>query len=540
MLEPSNLIALPDDILVELIVRSGPRLLEVCTRFYHAYLTDRAYIRACWLRQGLNVWPVTIDELKFLNKHKLTTYPAVVTLLATATDETIRYALEHDVIETSPHTLLRLVRRPELMTLVKLDYTNPSVLYYGLALELLEYSVELPDCALKQHLYQSFHVTDPDHHLHQASRLLQAVRCRSTDQVNREKYPGGLARRFSTDDLIWWLEHIGQLPVLFELTDDQVVDLLQRSIELKRRWDLYETEWYYVASVDLDLARQATTDYRLGPMATSLYHNRDEPKSVYLFSVPNQYHWLYVENWPKVEFYGVNDRAIAARYVSVWGRRYDTAYVRQHYRYDGTIAPKTPRTAVMVVQYLNFRVPFNWLELVYQSIKELVDHSPDGSYTSWFDRQYPTIGDGGAEHSFQYKGGWYVPNYEVMNGVPEHLPRTRTLVYLIEHTNEYIEFDMRYLNLPRSVFRLLRPRLTYFSQPFNDERLGEIVAHEAREFVFLKDTPGRFPPAQSSTRRSRLMYEKWIHVENLANLVIPAAKLDPLTDPALKQLCRLA
>ena len=576
-----DLTTLPVEVLAEIIAETGPESIGDSPAFLRVYQEYKPYIRSRWLVSGHNIIPESIDELKFLEgtgptpfhtrshrKYTIPYYPVGANLLASNQEDIIRYALEHNLLTIGQSTLIHLIGRPALMSLVP-----PMTLSVPIATTLYSEYAELPTAQLQQQVYSVSPSSDSAHRA--INQLIELIRTRedgerlATFMNNMDSSISWLmvgltiCTRLSNRDIIWLISTLNRVSppnrcrlithlLPLRLIDAIESDLRQDPVDSNENtndstmgpWNLTDVEWHAIARNDLEIARMSSTDTNLGPLAASLYHSVEHPASTDLSTIDPHYHRLYVEQWPNVEFTGVDDHWVANDYTRVWGKRYDFNYVMNHYSSRQPICPRTPLTAVNVIKSIKLKANFDWFGMIRSAIDELIDHSPDGSYTSWFDRTYPKVGDGGKELGMHMEGSRLVPDCEIKNGVPDTLPLTKILLFIVEHTSVYIYFKMEYLNLPRNIFRIIRPRLVYRGQPFNDDTLARLVSDQAPGHVFIDDLPGRWPSwtnssqgrsvcqrstrrrsvcQRSTSRRSTMVCRHWIHTTNLTGLRFPIA-----------------
>lgn len=548
-MEPKKL---PLEILSRIIVEVGREIVDVSPAFKQAYEEYQHLIHSKWLAADIPVHPITPLDLKQLGDKVRLSLHVGVSLLHSTCDDAAKYAIEHNMLQLSQHDYVRLIGRPELMSLVDLPLTSSS-LATPLFTSRCELSPRLKD--------QVFHLLGNPTAIYDAcEEVVQHIKERNEEQLKQslndsfqltgqESLVAMICNRLYNRDIAWFITFLDRsstnahMHMFNYFPAPRLHDIVKCAIDTGMRWNLYTNEWYMLALDDLELARAVSTDARLDPMAKSLYHQHERPANVSLGVVPSLYHYLFVEQWPSVEFMDVNHNDVALVYTKRWGSRYGTSYVSKYFHYPYSITPQTTLAAINVVSCIKYRIKLNWASLIRLAIEELINHSPDGSYTSWFDRQYPDIGDGGKELGMKNVNGWLVPNFEIENGVPESLPRTRILLYLIEHTTDYIYFEIDYLNLPPNIFRILRKRLVYMGQPFTDDKFPEIVLVYSSGVVFVEDQAGRWPSMQQDDdrRRSALISWSWIHTNNLKGLdfsaVKPLAEKEPI-DPYLKELMK--
>ena len=552
-----DLTKLPTEILVEIIIRAGPRSIEANSVLYRAYMEYRHLIRAKWISAGMDVFPIELMDLKHLNelnqnsttKYKIPCYPTGAALLHSDDDEAIEYALEHDLLELSQQTFIRLIGRPHLMSLVKVPLTDASMT------EPLFARVYELNRELREQLYRMYNVSSPDYDLIEKTSKMIVERNDKEIMKNIDSMSASncltifLEYIYSTlqiKDIIWFISFLDKADsgthqhLFFSITKKHLNDVIEYAGKNNVRWSLYTNEWYVVASDNLELARAVSTDARLDSMAKSLYHGDENPASSSLLVVPQLYHFLFVEQWPRVEFTDVDINSVADRYTRRWGNKYDQGFVASNFTNRTGVVPCTPITGIKTVSCLKYTAKFDWVKMVMNAIEELVDHSPDGSYTSWFDAMYPKVGDGGKELGMRREGMWFIPDTDIKNGVPDTLPLTKTLLYVIEHTSEHIFFSPIFLNLPNNIFRILRPRLVYRGQPFNDDEFAQFITDDFSYLTYLDDRAGRWPCANNSDefrKRSSVMCWPLFHTNNLKGLNIKFTEtaqptLDtPLTTP---------
>ena len=547
---------LPSDLLVDLISRVGPMVVRVNSVIHRTYLDNRAIIHARWMMDGRVVVPTTIEELQALDgKYTIPLYPIGARLLASDRDDVIRYALEHDLLEVSSTILIRLIGRPDLMALVKSTAVSTPV-----ASTLYIEHCEIPIRQIREQVYA---VTQSGiNTLNAIDQLVELIRTRDGSECmgvvvnNLDSSTSWLMvaliinARLSDRDIAWFINLLDRVSpldrrqLITHIPSSRLIDVIRCAIKEKMKWSLNEDEWHVFARLDLDSARRVSTDDNLSPLVKSLYNDVEQPTAIDLSIIAPHYHRLYVEQWPNVEFTGVDNCGVANDYTRRWGQRYDFSYVMTHFNGRYGINPQTPLTAVNVIKTIKLRAKFDWFGMIRSAIDELIDHSPDGSYTSWFNQKYPTVGDGGRELGMHWDGSWLVPDCEIENGVPESLTWTRILLFIIEHTHDYIPLFMEYLNLPRNIFLILRPRLTHRGQPIDDDTLAQLVADQSSNHVFVDDLPGRWPSCsdsgrrstgrrstgrRSTGRRSTMVCRHWIHTTNIMGLRFPTHSNPPTT-----------
>lgn len=494
---------LPLELLAEIIVWAGPQSLLISRVFYEAYLEYRAIIRGRWLLRGLPLTPTTVSELRYLIEQRslhppIPWYPSGVNLLMGIDNDLVTMALTHRLIELPSHAYLHVMNRPQLFKLIHQQLETISV---TVANSLALSNFTPPDRDTARIVYAQQYVNHSPT-LQLIDEVCEEIRARqlwTTRVYLRSCTINGSALfcRLTPTDYAWFISFVDrEYPSvrhhLTILASYMVKEYLQAALEQQAQWSLSDPEWHRLAMVDLEATRQLSRSDNLYSLTISLHKNHQRPYTTDLTHIDEMYQFLYVRQWPRVRFSGLHMTMLCRIAIYKGYRELATPEVLMYYS-SWMVSPGTVSIARKLIDRYRLQLKCNWPMMIWGSMIELINHSPDGSYTSWYDK--------------------------LDCDSVETLPRTAVLNYLLKETTDRIVFEPYMLNLPPTIYRQLRPRLIINHQSFTDDELIQYLSALKLTLTYVIDRPNRWPPnGDGYYRRSTRVSWSWIHLNNLPRL----------------------